>query len=272
MRKRPHPTEHPFFKDVATTHPRELVYIPRQSRDIADTFVYEPTHADERILGNLCFAGNIEDAQERERNLLAALALEARHGYYRDPLRIPEKNFLSALRRLNRYIADRIEQDALLLTANRFHIAMAAVAEGTLFLAETGSAFSYLLRQGDVTPIGRGVEYPQNLSQKAFTHLVRGTLDPEDLVLIATPHFVEEFLFRETRATREQFLGELSRKLREHLAPLRLELLAEPQRLPLLLGIDDVAHTIFPKYVVSVTNRVADVIHHCQEQVQALES
>lgn len=41
---------------------------------------------------------------------------------------------------------------------------------------------------------------------------------------------------------------------------------------PVLLGIDDVAHNIFPRYVVSVTNRVADVRRHCQEQVSVLDT
>lgn len=165
----------------------------KKSKELfCNTFVYEPTNISEKVLGNLYMVGEVDlphkSQQHNSSYLINLIASIIKREYYCDPKRSPLESIESALVKANFALSDFAENGNI-NWMHHLHFVIATIADNVLHLTQTGYAKCLLLREEEITDIGKSLPSKEKDFNplKTFLHVASGTIEINDKILITTP-------------------------------------------------------------------------------------
>lgn len=184
----------------------KLLIQPRdQHRAVATVYVSEPPAAEAKSLGRIFFVAQIQVTIAEGSAILNAIQEEFARSYYgTDDLHV-EKVFEKSLEMVNQRIADLVgDYDTDWL--NQFSAVAAAVTAQAVHLSTIGRINAYLIRANRITDILAAADTPSSDREmvnplKAFSNIISGDTEPEDLFLFTTPALLDYFSLEKLRRT-----------------------------------------------------------------------
>ncbi|MBU4580726.1 hypothetical protein KKB43_07020 [Patescibacteria group bacterium] len=178
---------------------REVVFSSEEGKSFCDIFVYEPENVDEQALGNLYIVGEIVDFSENSSYLVNLLASIIKKEFYSNAKRSTMESLEASLHKANSALSDLAEQGNVDWIGN-LNMTCGTYKNGELHLSQTGKGKTMLVRNGQITDIGKNItneEKPHPF--KTFTNIASGELESGDLVLFITPQIFNIFSIEKLR-------------------------------------------------------------------------
>lgn len=178
---------------------REVVFSSEEGKSFCDIFVYEPENVDEQALGNLYIIGEIVDFSENSSYLVNLLASIIKKEFYSNTKRSTMESLEASLHKANSALSNLAEQGNVDWIGN-LNMTCGTYKNGELHLSQTGKGKTMLVRDGQITDIGKNTtneEKPHPF--KTFTNIASGELENGDLVLFITPQIFNIFSIEKLR-------------------------------------------------------------------------
>ena len=172
---------------------REIVFSNEEGKSFCDIFIYEPENVEEQMLGNLYIIGEIVNFSENSSYLVNLLASIAKKEFYSNSKKSTIESLETSLHKINSTLSDLAEQGNVDWIGN-LNMTYCAYKNGELHLSQTGKIKTILIRDGQITDIGKNItnkEKPHPF--KTFANIANGELESGDLVLFATPELFNVF-------------------------------------------------------------------------------
>lgn len=174
---------------------KEIVFSSEKGRSFCDIFVYEPENIEEQSLGNLYIVGEIVNFSENSSYLINLLVSIAKKEFYSNSNsgKSTMESLELSLHKVNSTLSKLAEQGNVDWIGN-LNMTFCAYRNNELHLSQTGKIKTILLRDEQITDIGKNVtneEKPHPF--KTFANIANGELENGDLVLFATPELFEIF-------------------------------------------------------------------------------
>ena len=174
---------------------KEIVFSSEKGKSFCDIFVYEPENIEEQLLGNLYIVGEIVNFSENSSYLINLLVSIAKKEFYSNSNsgKSTMESLESSLHKVNSTLSKLAEQGNVDWIGN-LNMTFCAYKNNELHLSQTGKIKTILLRDEQVTDIGKNItneEKPHPF--KTFANIANGELENGDLVLFATPELFEIF-------------------------------------------------------------------------------
>jgi hypothetical protein len=155
------------------------------SAAVGDTFIFEPSHAEEQ-LGRLLVAAETGDREGDGRGLLDTAVHALQREYYRDPSRGVLASFESALHQANLVLHDLAEQGTRDWVGT-FHAAVGVLAKTKLHLSTAGEGVVLLARQSRLTSVSSGLSHsPITDPLRTFAQVASGVVSTRDVLFFGT--------------------------------------------------------------------------------------
>jgi len=178
---------------------REIVFSNEEGKSFCDIFVYEPENIDEQALGNLYIIGEIVNLSENSSYLVNLLASIIKKEFYLNTKRTAVESLEASLHKANSTLSDLAEQGNVDWVGN-LNMICAVYLENELHLSQTGNAKTLLIRNGQITDIGKNIIKEEKTHPfRTFANIASGELEIGDLVLFATPGFFNIFSLEKLR-------------------------------------------------------------------------
>jgi len=171
-----------------SSKPKQILTRPRT---ICEIFRFQPENIEQMPLGDLYIVAELHLIKDcgHLNNLLASLI---KREYYSYPNRGAAKSFQAALKKANSHL-DELARQGNCEWLGKFHFICAAIAGQNLQFAQAGNSKTYLFRQGHFMDLGRKAipDTRDPHPSKFFSSVVSGKIEPEDIMIIATPSIDE---------------------------------------------------------------------------------
>lgn len=170
-------------------------YLNPKLRPHADyqAFCYEPEKNQEKHLGNLCLAGELENILPPNKKLLKNLGETIKNAYYLPKHENAETALQNALQQANSFLAALIKQGNVSWMGNLHFVAM-SIAANSLCFSKAGGIKILMARGGEVLDIGAELETQSKAySPQTFPSLISGQIAIEDKILAITPDALQLF-------------------------------------------------------------------------------
>lgn len=178
---------------------REVVFSSEEGKSFCDIFVYEPENVDEQALGNLYIIGEIVDFSENSSYLVNLLASIIKKEFYSNTKRSTMESLEASLHKANSALSDLAEQGNVDWIGN-LNMTCGTYKNGELHLSQTGKGKTMLVRDGQITDIGKNTTNEEKSHPfKTFTNIASGELENGDLVLFITPRIFNIFSVEKLR-------------------------------------------------------------------------
>jgi len=178
---------------------REVVFSSEEGKSFCDIFVYEPENVDEQALGNLYIIGEIVDFSENSSYLVNLLASIIKKEFYSNTKRSTMESLEASLHKANSTLSDLAEQGNVDWIGN-LNMTCGTYKNGELHLSQTGKGKTMLVRDGQITDIGKNTTNEEKSHPfKTFTNIASGELENGDFVLFITPQIFNIFSMEKLR-------------------------------------------------------------------------
>ncbi|MDF1498611.1 MAG: hypothetical protein P1P85_04655 [Patescibacteria group bacterium] len=172
---------------------REIVFSNEEGKSFCDIFIYEPENIEEQGLGNLYIVGEIVNFSDNSSYLVNLLASIAKKEFYANPKKSTIESLESSLHKVNTNLSKITEQGNIDWIGN-LNMACGTYKSGELHISQVGKIKTILIRDGQVTDIGKDITNEENPHPfKTFANIASGDLEIGDLVLLATPELFNVF-------------------------------------------------------------------------------
>lgn len=187
------------------TNIKEIVFSDEEEKSFCDIFVYEPENIEEKSLGNLYIVGEVVNLPDNSSYIVNLLASIIKKEFYSNKKRSTLESLEASLNKVNSTLSDITEQGNVDWIGN-LNMTCAAHCQKELHLSQTGKIKSLLIRNGQITDIGKGISSENNPHPfKTFSNIASGELEINDLILIATPGFFNVLSTEKIRQLSESF-------------------------------------------------------------------
>lgn len=195
---------------------REIVFSNEEEKSFCDVFVYEPENIGEQALGNLYIVGEIVNVSENSSYLVNLLASIIKKEFYSNTKRSTVESLEASLHKANATLSDITEQGNIDWVGN-LNMICAVYSESELHLSQTGNCKTLLIRNGQITDIGKNITKEEKTHPfRTFANIASGELETGDLALFATPEFFNVFSLEELRKLSLSLeLGEFVEKIQD---------------------------------------------------------
>jgi len=172
---------------------REIVFSNEEGKSFCDIFIYEPENIEEQGIGNLYIVGEIVNFSNNSSYLVNLLASIAKKEFYSNPKKSTIESLESSLHKVNTNLSKITEQGNIDWIGN-LNMACGTYKSGVLHISQVGKIKTILIRDGQVTDIGKDITNEENPHPfKTFANIASGDLEIGDLVLLATPELFNVF-------------------------------------------------------------------------------
>lgn len=193
-------------------------------------FCYEPEKADEKHLGNLCLAGELENILPPNKKLLKELSEVIKNAYYLPEHENAETALQNALRQANNFLSSQVKQGNVSWMGN-LHFVVMSIAADFLCFSKTGGIKIIMARHGEMLDIGAELETQDRTSTprevwggayspQVFPSLILGRIEIGDKILAVTPDAMQLFeVLNLLPAISAMLPGKEDKQLRQILKP-----------------------------------------------------
>jgi hypothetical protein len=214
-------SEFPFSCD------KILLCDPQKNRSTCHIFISHQSLAEEKSLGRLFMVAEIKSSDSINPEIINHILETVKNNYYNtDDLNI-ETAFEKALEKVNQKIADMIgDYDTNWL--DRFNGVFAILKGNVLHLSSIGNAQAFLVRYQRIVNIIQSTTEKESITStinplKAFSHIISGTLEPGDALLLSLPSLLDYLSQEKLKRTitdynAHQAIGTIERLLSEDTA------------------------------------------------------
>lgn len=169
------------------TNIKEIVLSNDDEKSFCDIFIYEPENIEEKSLGSLYIIGEIVNLPENSSYIVNLLASIIKKEFYSNKKRTSLESLEAGLNKANSTLSDLTERGNVEWIGN-LNMTCAAHLHKELHLSQTGKIKTLLIRNGQISDIGKNVILEKNPHPfRTFANIASGELETNDLVLFATP-------------------------------------------------------------------------------------
>ena len=164
---------------------------------VFDTFCFEPENAYEKRLGGLYLVGLLKNVLPQNVHFLNNLSQHIKEKYYRLSSHDPEKALKDSLKSANEYLEEKAKRGDVSWLGN-INLVILALKNFELNFTKVGNGKIYLLRNGGVIDIEKGLEFEgiEPYPLKTFGNIVSGKLAENDAILVLTKEIADFFRSR----------------------------------------------------------------------------
>ena len=173
----------------------ELHFNPKNKEGhFFDGFIFEPQNIYEKKLGSLYLVGDLPNALPQNSKLLEKLAREIKGKYYTISFKHPEKSMSESLKAANDFLQKEVRNENVSWLGN-LNFASLSIKDFNLIFAKTGAVKILLQRGGQITDIGKNLDFEEMdpYPLKIFFNMLTGKLAPDDIVFILTNEIYDFF-------------------------------------------------------------------------------
>lgn len=175
----------------------ELHFNPKAKKDvILDTFYYEPENSQEKKLGYLLLAGELNNVLPSHNRFLKNLAHFIKVRFYSFKENRPQACLKKTLKQTNQFLEKITKQGDVAWISNLNFAILNLYSEYKLSFTKHGDIEIFLARANKVLNIGKNlkIEEIEPYPLKIFFNIAFGKLEPEDKVLIMSKQVAQAFL------------------------------------------------------------------------------
>lgn len=183
------------MSELSFSSDKILICDPEKSRSTCHIYISHQSLAEEKSLGKLMLLMEIRSNNSNNEEIINQILEEMKSAYFNtDDLNV-ETAFEKALEKTNQRIADLIgDYDTNWL--DRFHAVIMVIKNNTMYCSAVGDIQIFLTRNERITNIiqsvAEGNTQPDRINPlKAFSHIVSGTLEQGDALLLCTPTLLD---------------------------------------------------------------------------------
>ncbi len=164
----------------------EFLFVGRDEGSFVENYAYDLGEGGDnsgKIFINLEIQNNPVDAEAIGETIFDSL----RKTFFADLEKDPYERFEEAIRAVNKALI-ALKQEKVSKFIGNLHVLIAAIADNTLYVTQTGEAEAYLIRRRLCSPIS------ENLAEEGavdiFTNIASGSVEPGDFILFSSTRLV----------------------------------------------------------------------------------
>lgn len=182
----------PQFKDVLVCQTKNL-------RPYLEVFVQEPENVSQQGLGTLFGILEINDHSEDSSYVVNYIISIIKKEYFINSKRGPIESFEAALHKANLALA-KVAEHGNINWIGHLNAVCAVIEKNNIHLAQTGTAFAFLLRSKKLVNVSGGEENSENPNPlKTFQEVVSGRMETADKVILTTDSLFNIFSLEEIK-------------------------------------------------------------------------
>ncbi|MDD5144748.1 MAG: hypothetical protein PHW72_01340 [Candidatus Pacebacteria bacterium] len=174
----------------------EFLFNPKIKDNLVfDSFCYDPQNIYEKRMGSLYMAGSLKNVLPQNLYFLNNLAKAIRERYYKTISATPEKSLKETLRKVNDYL-EKVAKSGDVSWLGNLNFTVLSLKNYELNFTKVGDLKIYLIRKGQIIDIDQKLKFEEiePYPLKIFGNIVSGTLNEDDVILIATKEISDFFI------------------------------------------------------------------------------
>jgi hypothetical protein len=164
----------------------------QKSKNVFDSFVFQPENETQEDLGTIMIAGQINNAFDKSQELLKNLCQLIKQEHYNTPDISPKIAFKRALVKANLFLKEKINEGDATWVGN-FNFAAVNITGELINFVKVGNMKILLVREKEVYDISDNLEYQgSDTVGSYFLNVAIGKLGPEDKLIITNNDFFQK--------------------------------------------------------------------------------
>lgn len=168
---------------MSNSYESEFIFIGKGDESFLENYSYELSDDPDNTGGRIYMALEILNNQAEAEDIGEAIFANFKQKFYEDAKGDPFERFEAALKEANATI-ETLKEEKVSRFIGNLNVALAAVADGTLYISATGDAEVYLIRKRFVSIVSEGLA--EDSSKETFVNVANGTLEDGDRVILAS--------------------------------------------------------------------------------------